>query len=37
MYMIEGGNHCGFAHYGPQSWPAKDAPRDITLEEQQAQ
>ena len=39
---IEGGNHSGFAHYGPQMirplWPSnpiKDGERSITLDEQQ--
>jgi hypothetical protein len=31
-HMIEGGNHAGFAHYGPQ---IKDGERTIPLEEQQ--
>jgi pimeloyl-ACP methyl ester carboxylesterase len=35
QYIIEGGNHAGFAHYGPQLWPVKDGERTITLEEQQ--
>ena len=32
---IEGGNHSGFAHYGPQMYPIKDGERSITLDEQQ--
>ena len=32
---IEGGNHSGFAHYGPQTFPLKDGERTITLDEQQ--
>lgn len=32
---IEGGNHSGFAHYGPQIHPIKDGERSITLDEQQ--
>ena len=32
---IEGGNHSGFAHYGPQTFPLKDGERSITLDEQQ--
>eukprot|EP00536_Pseudo-nitzschia_multiseries_P012743 jgi/Psemu1/309370/fgenesh1_kg.504_\ len=31
--MIEGGNHAGFGHYGPQDL---DGVRSITLEQQQA-
>jgi len=34
---IEGGNHSGCAHYGPQTYPIRDADRTITLEEQQNQ
>eukprot|EP00536_Pseudo-nitzschia_multiseries_P013705 jgi/Psemu1/310187/fgenesh1_kg.603_\ len=35
--MIVGGNHSGFAHYGPQFFPQKDLERvGITLDEQQA-
>ncbi|KAL3805883.1 hypothetical protein HJC23_007844 [Cyclotella cryptica] len=34
---IEGGNHSGCAHYGPQTYPRRDADRTITLEEQQIQ
>lgn len=33
--VIRGGNHCGCAHYGPQTWPAGDGDRTITLDEQQ--
>jgi predicted alpha/beta-hydrolase family hydrolase len=32
---IEGGNHSGFAHYGPHTFPLKDGERSITLDEQQ--
>jgi len=32
---IEGGNHSGFAHYGPQLFPVKDSRRTIMIEEQQ--
>lgn len=32
---IEGGNHSGFAHYGPQTHPRPDGVRKITMEEQQ--
>mmetsp|Transcript_38267 Transcript_38267/g.92585 ORF Transcript_38267/g.92585 Transcript_38267/m.92585 type:complete len:465 (+) Transcript_38267:137-1531(+) len=32
---IEGGNHSGFAHYGPQTYPRPDGVRKITMEEQQ--
>lgn len=32
---IDGGNHSGFAHYGPQVFPVKDGERQIALEEQQ--
>ena len=34
---IEGGNHSGCAHYGPQTYPIRDTDRTITLEEQQNQ
>ena len=34
---IEGGNHAGCAHYGPQTYPIIDGVRTITLEEQQSQ
>mmetsp|Transcript_25462 Transcript_25462/g.51372 ORF Transcript_25462/g.51372 Transcript_25462/m.51372 type:complete len:549 (+) Transcript_25462:21-1667(+) len=34
---IEGGNHAGCAHYGPQMYPLPDGQRTITLEEQQTQ
>mmetsp|Transcript_26664 Transcript_26664/g.63954 ORF Transcript_26664/g.63954 Transcript_26664/m.63954 type:complete len:646 (+) Transcript_26664:175-2112(+) len=33
--MIEGGNHSGCAHYGPQTFPVMDGVRTITLEQQQ--
>lgn len=32
---IEGGNHSGCSHYGPQSFPLPDGIRTITLEQQQ--
>lgn len=32
---IEGGNHAGCAHYGPQTFPVKDGIRTVTLEQQQ--
>lgn len=32
---IEGGNHAGCAHYGPQTYPMADGIRTITLEQQQ--
>lgn len=32
---IEGGNHAGCAHYGPQTFPTSDGIRTITLEQQQ--
>jgi len=33
--LIEGGNHAGFGHYGPQIFPRKDGERvGITLDEQ---
>jgi len=34
---IEGGNHAGCAHYGPQMFPIVDGIRTITLEQQQRQ
>ena len=34
---IEGGNHSGCAHYGPQVFPLPDGIRSITLEQQQRQ
>lgn len=34
---IEGGNHSGCAHYGPQIYPVRDGDRTITLDEQQDQ
>lgn len=37
VVSIEGGNHSGFAHYGPQIFPVKDGDRIITLDEQQTQ
>jgi len=33
--QIRGGNHAGFAHYGPQTFPIPDGVRAVTLEEQQ--
>lgn len=33
--IIEGGNHAGFGHYGPQDWPVKDGDRTVTLDYQQ--
>jgi hypothetical protein len=32
---IDGGNHAGFGHYGPQTYPRLDGERAITLDEQQ--
>ncbi len=37
MATVEGGNHAGCAHYGPQKFPSEDGVRTITLEEQQDQ
>ena len=34
-YNIEGGNHSGFGHYGPQSFPRKDGPCVASIEIQQ--
>ena len=34
-FVIEGGNHAGFGHYGPQTFPFNDGDRTIPLEEQQ--
>ncbi|KAL7531158.1 hypothetical protein ACHAWF_003649 [Thalassiosira exigua] len=34
---IDGGNHAGCAHYGPQNYPRPDGTRTITLEQQQRQ
>ena len=34
---IEGGNHAGFGHYGPQTFPMVDGKRSIPLSEQQRQ
>lgn len=34
---IDGGNHAGCAHYGPQTFPMPDGIRTITLEQQQRQ
>ena len=35
--LVRGGNHAGFAHYGPQRFPISDGERSISLEEQQRQ
>ena len=35
--MIDGGNHAGFGHYGPQLFPVQDGERTITLDQQQEQ
>lgn len=35
IHNIIGGNHSGFAHYGPAVFPRKDGPRTKTLDEQQ--
>ena len=35
MVTVEGGNHAGCAHYGPQKFPSEDGIRTITLEVQQ--
>jgi len=32
--VIKGGNHAGFAHYGPQRFPRRDGARAITLDDQ---
>jgi predicted esterase len=32
---IKGGNHAGFAHYGPQTYPKRDGKRTISIDEQQ--
>jgi len=34
--FVLGGNHAGFGHYGPQSFPRLDGERTISLEQQQA-
>ena len=34
-YNIQGGNHSGFGHYGPQSFPKNDGPCVISIEIQQ--
>lgn len=34
---IKGGNHAGFAHYGPHKYPRKDGERTISLQDQQSQ
>ena len=36
-YAIQGGNHSGFGHYGPQLFPTKENDRSITIDEQQKQ
>jgi len=33
--IIQGGNHAGFGHYGPQTYPVPDGERTISHEEQQ--
>jgi predicted alpha/beta-hydrolase family hydrolase len=35
LVTVEGGNHAGCAHYGPQKMPVEDGVRTITLDEQQ--
>ncbi|CAB9508506.1 ribosylation factor GTPase-activating protein [Seminavis robusta] len=35
--VIQGGNHAGFGHYGPPTFPIKDGLRLIPLEQQQDQ
>jgi dienelactone hydrolase len=35
--IIDGGNHAGYGHYGPQRFPLPDGERTISLEAQQAQ
>ena len=35
--IVRGGNHAGFGHYGPQTFPKPDGRRTISLEEQQEQ
>jgi hypothetical protein len=37
FYTIQGGNHSGFAHFGPQTYPRMDGVRSIPLLEQQRQ
>jgi hypothetical protein len=37
IVTIQGGNHSGFAHFGPQMFPRMDGERTISLEEQQEQ
>lgn len=34
---IDGGNHAGFAHYGPQTYPKLDGERTLSIDEQQEQ
>lgn len=36
-YDIEGGNHSGFGHYGPQTFPRKDGNCVISIDRQQKQ
>lgn len=36
-HCVQGGNHAGFGHYGPQTFPSPDGDRQgITLDDQQA-
>jgi hypothetical protein len=35
VVRIQGGNHAGVAHYGPQIFPMKDGEREIDLMKQQ--
>ena len=35
VVKVQGGNHAGVAHYGPQTFPVHDGKRDISLETQQ--
>lgn len=37
LAIVEGGNHSGCGHYGPQVYPVRDGNRSITLDEQQDQ
>lgn len=37
LIVVQGGNHDGFGHYGPQTFPRLDNPRKISHEAQQAQ
>lgn len=36
FHEIDGGNHSGFVHYGPQTFPKRDGDRTITLDKQQS-